>query len=196
MTILDDGKILVAAIASDGGPGPFVLLRYTNDGMLDASYTLSGTLFVGYPGQAGMAVQADGKIVLGGCEVPNHMELARYNEDGTIDDSFGTNGLTGFLYGSGFSAVAMHGDNILASGDGVDMRIVQFDATGHMDQTFGTDGAQVFDFGGNETAVALLVQSDGKVVAGGSAPGVDADMALARCNADGSPDTVLARMGR
>ncbi|WP_271393361.1 delta-60 repeat domain-containing protein [Aequorivita sinensis] len=50
-------------------------------------------------------VQADGKIVLGGFLINNQntfeMALARINSDGSIDNSFGTNGMVSFNIGNG-----------------------------------------------------------------------------------------------
>ena len=64
---------------------------------------------------------------------------------------------------------------------------------GDVDSSFGSGGRIVVDFGaGSESAEALAVQPDGKVVVAGSA---DGSLAVARYNADGSPDVVFGSGG-
>jgi uncharacterized delta-60 repeat protein len=66
-------------------------------------------------------------------------------------------------------------------------------APGALDPTFGAGGLVTTDFGGFDSAQALAIQSDGKIVAAGSAGG---DFALARYNADGSLDSTFGSSGK
>jgi uncharacterized delta-60 repeat protein len=97
-----DGKILV-----DNGPtqngGLAHLTRYNADGSLDTSFGAGG--MVAFPGTgSSMAVQPDGKIVLGA-------PLARFNPDGTIDPFFASgNQTTGLL---GIDRVALAADGMI-----------------------------------------------------------------------------------
>ncbi len=88
-----DGRILVAAQFSKSGGQVDFLGRLMPDGSLDTSFnpriSWSGT--VGHAVQS-MALQADGKILLGGgftaiAESPRQY-LARLNNDGTLDPTF------------------------------------------------------------------------------------------------------------
>ncbi|MCI0540542.1 MAG: hypothetical protein L0Z50_35525 [Verrucomicrobiales bacterium] len=90
-----DGKIVVGGICSDAHFGPQFLARLNTDGTLDASFNASGIRcdggdLTGY--LASIALQSDGKIVLGGrsWEVPEHGQfaLARLNRDGSVDGTF------------------------------------------------------------------------------------------------------------
>ncbi|MER7466539.1 calcium-binding protein [Streptomyces sp. NPDC097981] len=72
-------------------------------------------------------------------------------------------------------------------------------APGDLDPTFGTGGKVTTDFGGglNEFANAVVVQTDGKIIAvGGSDTGLGSDFALARYNTNGSLDTTFGTGGK
>ena len=70
-------------------------------------------------------------------------------------------------------------------------------STGVLDETFGGDGSVNGDsLNGDDYAKALLLQPDGKLLAGGyTFDGVDSDFALARFDDDGSPDTGFGNNG-
>ena len=100
--IQPDGKIIVAGtVATDAtfirGLG---LVRYATNGQLDPSFGIGGittTRFSEWTEAHDAALQADGKIVVAGMRIPVACEypvVARYNADGSLDDSFGSNGST------------------------------------------------------------------------------------------------------
>ena len=102
--LTSDGGIVVAG-ATDA-PGiqkqDFGIVRYKPDGTPDAGFGSNGivtTDFFGHGDVANaVAVQPDGKIVVAGFAVDaaginGDFALARYNVNGTLDTSFGTNGL-------------------------------------------------------------------------------------------------------
>ncbi len=72
-------------------------------------------------------------------------------------------------------------------------------STGALDPTFGTGGLVTTDFGGDgDVARAVVLQAHGKIVVAGEAYGASTylDFALARYNADGSPDPTFGSGGR
>jgi uncharacterized delta-60 repeat protein len=80
----------------------FALARYNIDGSLDTTFGTGGKVSTDILGWANyitgrMAVQPDGKIVAGGYAYPDvssgDFAVARYNVDGSLDTSFGTNGI-------------------------------------------------------------------------------------------------------
>ncbi len=82
-----DGKILVAGNSS----GEFFVARYTTAGVLDTSFGGGDGLATAdfhLDGEAGVAVQPDGKIVVAG-----HFAVTRLTVDGEIDTTFGNGGL-------------------------------------------------------------------------------------------------------
>ena len=164
----------------------------------------------GDPDQAyGVVVQVDGKIVVagsgGGAGGPN-FAVARYNTDGSLDPTFDGDGkvTTDFAssHDQGF-AVALQGDGKIVvageafiSSDG-EVAVARYNTDGSLDATFGGGDGKVttnLDPVENDAALAVAIQTDGKIVAGGYVrrnlfdPGYPADFAVARFNADGSPD--------
>ena len=73
----------------------FALVRYNTDGSMDTTFGTNGIVktVIGTWAQAySVALQSDGKIVLAG-SASSHFALARYNTDGSLDTTFGTNGI-------------------------------------------------------------------------------------------------------
>lgn len=209
-----DGKVIVAGISSNGANDDFALVRYNVDGSLDAGFGVGGRLTTafgtGTDAAFKLVLQANGKIVVGGTStIDNRREFAvvRYDEDGTIDTSFGAGGrfATTFASDSAVQALALQADGkILLAGYSAtpptvgDYRftLIRLDQNGALDTSFSGDGVAFAPF--NISGVrALAVQTDGKIVAGGF--GIVAgnlnDFALARFNADGSLDSAFGTGG-
>jgi uncharacterized delta-60 repeat protein len=96
-----DGKVLLAGSGEFGVEGGnFVVVRYDSNGLLDGSFGSGGIAGVDFYGRddaaLDMVLAPDGKIVLSGSSInpDNKAELAitRLNNDGTMDNSFGTTG--------------------------------------------------------------------------------------------------------
>jgi uncharacterized delta-60 repeat protein len=185
LAIQRDGKIVVGG----GLRGGFVLCRLKSDGSLDRTFGTSGTVTTGFDSGsfiAGLALQADGKIVAAGLKsVPEGggWALARYLPDGQLDQSFANGGkLTLFevaLRNSGAAAVALQRDGkILVAGTGGDSpsTVVRLRTDGSLDATFGNAGQAVIPLGfpyygdggrlGPATAIRVLVR--GKIVVAAS----------------------------
>src|SRR5919204_7019880 len=100
------GKIVAGGIARSGGFAfDWALVRYNPDGSLDNSFGAGGkvTTNVG-PGntdddQEELVIGSTGKILIGGSVAPTALgvdsdfAVARYNDDGTLDGSFGGGGI-------------------------------------------------------------------------------------------------------
>lgn len=113
VAIQPDDKIII--IGSSGGLTPtstaFALARYNSNGSLDNDFGSGGVVTAtinGYGDGNGIALQPDGKIVAVGTgktvSNTNTFALARYNSDGSLDNSFGTNGIITPLIGDGGNA--------------------------------------------------------------------------------------------
>ncbi len=137
-----------------------------------------------------MALQPDGKIVLGGRTAADDFALMRLNSDGTTDAGFGgADGVTADLGGTdAVTAIALDGDgNVVATGfghgpSGKGHTIVRrYTSDGTLDGTFArTDRA----YGMGDRPVAVLVRGDGKVVVTvNSKVGSDNDIVLLRFDA-------------
>jgi uncharacterized delta-60 repeat protein len=156
-----------------------------------------------------IAVQSDGKIVAAGaCSGPifgpSDFCLARYNSDGSLDTSFDADGkVTTVGTGSDRArAVAVQSDGkIVAAGAcGVEFCLARYNGDGSLDTSFDTDGKVTTDVGtgSSDHAYAVVVQSDGKIVAAGECKVDDdtRDFCLARYNSDGSLDASFDGDGR
>ena len=121
--------------------------------------------------------------------------------DGDLDTTYGDGGfrLSGVLDASAQLPVGMamqpDGKILICGGEGAspntDFYVARFTADGELDTTFNFDGRTTIDFGGiDDVCTGLALQSDGKIVVGGSTSGTGvADFAVARLNADGTLDT-------
>ena len=212
-----DGKILAAGHTNNGNESDFALARYSLDGSLDATFDLDGrvTTPIGTGDDFGtdVAVQADGKIVVAGFSFNDAtsgdmLVLARYNEDGLLDETFGSLGIVtaGFGCAAAGYALALQPDGkILVAGhtcglDSLDFALARFNSDGSPDTTFDQDGIVTTDFGNSyDSGHAVALQPDGRIIVAGHSftdSNVSIDFALARYNPDGSPDTSFDEDGK
>ncbi len=183
-TVQSDGKILVGGHAVIGTTSTFALVRYDNNGMLDASFGTGGVvttdLFMDHDQGWSLTVQSDGKILVGGQSVvdgSNDFALVRYHGDGSLDTSFGSNGVVTTAIGSGDDqgrSITVQSDGkILVLGkawidDGDYFALVRYEADGSLDSYFGTGGIVTTPVGSSfDIGMSVEVQPDGKIVVGG-----------------------------
>ncbi|WP_432190194.1 calcium-binding protein [Streptomyces sp. Tue6028] len=199
-----DGKI-VSVGSSDGD---FAVTRRNADGTPDTGFSGDGKVTTDinngqYDEAHGVAVQPDGKIVVVGTSWRDFEDccwftVARYNADGSVDTSFGTNGrvLTDFAGPTEAMDVALQPDGkIVAAGySGGRAAVARYLTTGALDPGFGTGGMVTTDpspgsleEGGDARTLAL--QPDGKIVVGGEVGTTRFDFVLIRYNANGTLDT-------
>jgi uncharacterized delta-60 repeat protein len=216
VALQSDGKIVVL-----GGLGPsngFALARYNPDGSLDPSFSGDGKQTIGFGGfdrATGVAIQADGKIIVvgsGGFDSSGYSNfaLARFNPNGELDTTFSGDGkqTTDFFGRADFAnGVVVQGDGkIVAVGvtggpDITNFALARYDADGSLDTSFSGDGRQTTDFAGSpDGANGVAIQGDGKIVAVGSSGDISAagstDFALARYDTSGSLDAGFSGDGK
>lgn len=205
VALQSDGKIVVAGRTTVGGNSNFALGRYTLTGSLDPTFGRGGLVITDFGGtdQAfALVVQPDGRIVAAG-RTGSNVGLARYNQDGDPDFSFGNNGRVSTNLGATeqASAVALQADGkIVVAGrttanGNFDFLIGRYTIGGLLDSSFGTGGTVIMDFSGGsvDRAFALTIQPDGKIVVAGDS---DANFALARYNPDGTLDASFGNGGK
>ena len=224
VVVLGDGKILVAG---GGGAGTgdytaFGVARYNANGSLDTSFGTGGKANVVFDGQNyedtanALAVQPDGKIVLGGQAYSTDLRhqvfaVTRLTADGQVDTGFGTDGKVqtaisepSYLNSDEIQAVAIDADGkiLVAGSTGQyiinDFAVARYNADGTPDTTFGTDGVVVTDSGvGEDVARAIALQPDGKILVAGnmSGGGGNDNFGVVRYNHDGSLDTAFGNGG-
>jgi uncharacterized delta-60 repeat protein len=197
VAIQADGKIVVCGWTS-AGKGAAVF-RYNSDGTLDETFGGDGKVFTAL-GAFDLAVQPDGRIVVAGAaHVPDLTRpvfaLARYASDGTLDVSFGVNGIVttdvspqGKATEAGGVAIQADGKIVAAGTAGPYNRsrfvLARYESDGTLDATFGDNGTVTTAFTPRtDGADAVAIQADGRIVAAGYAgwsSGTDMQIALAR----------------
>ena len=210
VAIQADQKIVVggeAVLAT--GFGDFGLARYLPDGTLDPAFGDGGLVTTDFFGALdyieSLAIQFDGKIVAGGATVQGTQQapaLARYQSDGTLDESFATGGklVWSFATSARFTSVAIDASGlIVAAGyaqSGAFFRplVVRFLSDGGVDDTFGSGGVWTDQFAGDELLGQLAVQPDGKIVVSGTAQ--DRLFQVIRLDTDGRLDPTFGTGGR
>jgi uncharacterized delta-60 repeat protein len=196
-----DGKILAVGFSDNGTDHDFVLVRYNTDGSLDNTFDLDGKVITDFSGgndhAASLVIQSDGKILVVG-ESSYDVALARYNTDGSMDNSFSGDGMLTTDFAASFDAgycIAVQSDGkILVAGDSNgDFALARYTSTGSLDNSFSSDGMQTTDFGSaTDGAAAIAIQPDGKIVlAGYTNGGVYYAFALARYTSTGNLDNTF-----
>lgn len=188
------------------------------NGNLDRSFSSCGRVETSFGIDStakAIAVQPDGKMIVAGysdMNGQNTFALVRYNTDGTVDKSFGYDGIALTKFGanekaSGAQAVMIQPDGkIVAAGFTNAIKntfrwcLARYNEDGSPDITFFggrgiMPGTVINTFGGIDDASqvhALAMQPDGKIVAAGiSAMADKVVFALARYNHDGSLDATF-----
>lgn len=229
VAIQADGKIIAAGSANGPNTLDFAVARYNPDGSLDSTFDGDGKVITDFAGGndlgRGVAIQADGKIVVAGvaftaqclpCDsLPtDNFGLARFNSNGSLDPSFGFGGKQVTDFGGSADearGLAIQGDGrIVAAGSAtigsVDFGVARYMTDGSLDATFDGDGKVTTDYSeeSEDLAHAVALQKDGRIVAGGSwlwdagdAPCCFLrDFFLARYNPDGSLDAGFGGDGK
>jgi uncharacterized delta-60 repeat protein len=170
----------------------------------------------------GVAVQPDGMIVVVGTTTNpqqgtgTEFALARYSKNGTLDPQFGNNGkaANSFMGGSDLAngiTIQSDGKIIVVGNDGGgNFLLARYNSNGKLDGSFGASGFVIASSYPPGTtaggANAVAVQPDGKIVVAGTVmtpPGnpslgpttTGQNLAVARFNPDGSPDTSFGSGG-
>ncbi len=202
LAIQNDGKIVVAGTAFDVKSSHFAVTRLIANGNLDNTFSADGMLITDFGSKSEarcVLVQPDGKIVAAGTaasSTDNDFAVARYNANGTVDNTFNKVGFARTSISANSpdvgAAAALQADGKIivagytynASASNYDFALVRYTTAGTPDITFGTQGKVLTNFNSpNDMAAAVAVQADGKiVVAGNTSVGTDFDFAIARYN--------------
>lgn len=208
MVIQPDGKILIAGWTSSGDKD-IALLRFNSDGSADNTFGVDGKVSTDLNNAIQeaheVALQPDGKIIVAGFTFSplsaNDVVVLRYNSNGSLDLSFGTNGVALPVINNdddaAFSMVLQPDGKIVTAGytytnyTYADNLIVRFDSTGNLDASFNGTGVVAANNGNvDHLATGVLLQPDGKIVITGRAfPQFTLDFMLARFNSNGSLDS-------
>ena len=203
-----DGKIIAAGYGNSASPkhdSDFMVLRYSADGGLDTSFGSGGRTVMDFFGLNDFALSCaltpDGKIILGGratrvapvADGDYDFGLARYNENGSLDFSFGDGGKVL----ADFSSIRDDATRITLQPDGKTvvvgeyldatpsfrLALARFNPDGGLDASFGARGKLATTLPSGSPYITVALQGDGKVIVGGAG-----GFTLVRYNPDGSRD--------
>jgi len=211
IAIQTDGKILVAGWT--GEPIDFAVVRYNANGTLDAGFGSGGKVVTAigpsHDYGSSLALQADGKFLVTGKTWTGSdydVGVVRYNTNGSLDATFGNGGKVVTHIGPSTDepwTIAVQGDGkILVAGETnngskSDLFVARYNSDGSLDPSFGIGGKVSMATGNSYSSgeVKLNVQSDGKILVGGTAlNNGNSDFLAVRYNVDGSLDTTFGRI--
>lgn len=191
-----DGKIIVAGTYYGSTQLDFLLIRYLSNGSLDTSFGNNGVVKTNFSSNmesqslAVVSRQPDGKIIVAGTGYFTVI-VARYNENGSLDQTFGTGGRVITNQGISPRTIVLQTDGKIILGCMLNI-LVRFMPNGPIDTEFGIDGRIII----GSSAYSLLLTDfdllpDGKFLVGGVARAYlqDDDFRLMRLNHDGTLDT-------
>lgn len=213
-----DGKILMCGVVNINSERSIGLVRYLPDGALDSAFGTDGKVItaIDFNGVelTNIAVQSDGKIIIAGRVwdqlTESDFAAFRYLSDGTLDTSFGVNGIvtTDIKEEDAARCMAIQTDDkiLLAGFASVsangDFALVRYNADGTIDKNFGSGGMVLTDVGSSnqsEFINDMLLLSDGKILVGGNAfySNINgfSDIGLVRYNIDGTLDNTFGTNG-
>ncbi|AVT06504.1 hypothetical protein C7Y68_13675 [Paracidovorax avenae] len=197
LAIQADGKLLIGGDFTQIDGQPHVgIARFNADGSLDAGFTSTVYAAAG-AGIRSLAVQADGKILVGGRIVTvngsaSRAGIARLNADGSVDNGFNP----WVIGGSGVSAITVQKDGrILVGGNFTQVGgkpragLARLNSDGTVDDIFSPG----FSPSENINVMSVVEQPGGKIVVGGDFLTVSGQSrkGIARLNADGSLDSAF-----
>ncbi|MEP7265121.1 MAG: T9SS type A sorting domain-containing protein [Bacteroidota bacterium] len=212
-----DGKIILGGDYYSGSGYSFAVARYDTNGILDPSFGIGGisTYAVGTPGSIdnfgnAIALQSNGKIILAGTSigVSTDFTVLRFNTDGSLDNTFGTQGVTVTPIGSGsdncYSMTVQNDDKIILAGDinvgtAYVFTVARYDANGILDPSFGVAGIRSHFLGSNDDdyGYSVKMQQPGNKILVGGATNFNGsyDFVILRFDSTGTFDTSFGNGG-
>jgi uncharacterized delta-60 repeat protein len=218
IVLLPDGKFLVNGWTSANFQSASNLLaKFNSNGTLDTSFGTNGSVItqigadlspLRFFDNGEALLQPDGKILIAGSAIfgsSRDFFVARYNQNGTLDNLFGTNGVVntdiGNLRNNIGGMVLQPDGKIVINGRNYSGNLLQssailrFNANGTLDPAFGTNGIVMVSEpnpNGYAFSYTLALQANGKIFNGGSRNGT---FAISRYNSNGTLDTAFGDNG-
>jgi uncharacterized delta-60 repeat protein len=222
-----DGKSVIAGTIGSPGSDLFGLTRYNADGSVDTAFGANGVVVTGFGDtddvSSAVTLLPGGQIVVAGTATTlvndqstgSEFAIAEYNADGSPDTGFGNgsgqelisfSATPGALSSDVLHAMAttpggliyLAGQSNAGVGTGLDFAVAELNADGSPVGGFGNNGRALLDLGGNDSINAIVVQSNGELVAAGSTQnsisGV-ASIAMVRLTPAGTLDPTFGNKG-
>ncbi|MBL0012709.1 MAG: T9SS type A sorting domain-containing protein [Flavobacterium sp.] len=224
--IQDDGKILVCGLKTYSLAGNVYLARYNENGSLDLNFGNNGIVYSQIVTESGgnriMKLLPNGKILVTGSKsISNNLNfydfaIAQYNSNGSIDTTFGTNGIViTDINGNGNEAngidVQSDGKIIVAGNTYINgivsldvfTTLVRYFPDGTIDTSFGIDGKVMLNLLASNSQQYLWdikIRNDDTILLGVTTSALETtdyfrNIALLKVNNDGSPDLTFGTNG-
>ena len=178
-----DAKIVISGVSNNGSDNDFTTARLNPNGSFDETFGTNGVVRTQFGNSNEAAfeikIQNDNKIVVAGSAfngTDSDIALARFNENGTLDASFGVNGLVTATYSptsnesANSLAIQTDGKIVVSCRNGSNAGVVRFNSNGSLDNSFGNNGMtsnQMLSFTSAYSS-AMAIQNDGKILISGS----------------------------
>ncbi|MEO8587774.1 MAG: T9SS type A sorting domain-containing protein [Flavobacteriales bacterium] len=172
----DHAVVLVGGTLADGFQRDALVLRYLADGTLDPDFGVDSVVITDLDGNevyTAVALNDVGQIICAG-HVGGSILVVRYEPDGSLDPTFGIDGVQevpiglGTLTGHVGMGLRSDGRIALACSTINGLVLTRLEEDGTPDPTFGTDG--VLLTGADFSFHAFLLQPDDFMLIGGGAP--------------------------
>ncbi len=181
-TVLEDGKILTVGSYETTQVS---IWRFNADGTLDESFGVSGRVDYSFGKKFqvphAMALQNDGKILVTGEYYATsggiQTGIMRCNSDGSLDSSFGNNGLDSVhinKWDYSYGIVVQKDGKIVVAGITTNTLgiakasfLARFMPDGGLDNSFGVNGNIVTNYSSLISIVTLAIKQNGKLLTGG-----------------------------
>ncbi len=214
----DDKLLLAGASASNN----YAIVRRNIDGLLDSSFNKGNPVTITIDdlvknilqttGWSCISAKKDGKIVAAGnlstygnINSMGDIVIGQFLVDGTPDESFGLHGRVitdlGFNETARAIAIQQDGQIVVAGVQTADLDnnnsgilLLRYNSDGTLDKTFGK-GKGYAKYANGTDGYALIIQTDGKLVCGGSISGSKGGFYLIRILADGTLDPAFGEGG-
>ncbi|MBP7477046.1 MAG: T9SS type A sorting domain-containing protein [Chitinophagales bacterium] len=186
IAIQSDGKIVAAGTYKNGVNLDFGIARYKTNGTLDSSFSGDGIQFTDFNSSDdeafNLAILPDGKIIVVGYTYKSNLTLndyaiAKYNSDGSLDNTFGTSGkvITDIDDDiAKFIKVMSDGKFFVGGNISTNPRftLAKYNSNGTLDLSFNTTGYIETDLSSisseNLEANSMVIQTDNKIVVCGT----------------------------
>jgi len=199
VAIQTNGAILVAGAAANPSGQAFVV-RFTSSGSVDTSFAGTGFEYLSSLATINsMAVLANDQILVAGVSLGGEALIERFNTNGTLDSTFGSNGATVATVGTTVFVVQPNGAIVVGGSVALPKQPGQkFQSPGFATERFLADGAIDTSYGSAGIAASSIV---GSVTALGLEPSgsilaLDAEQlgdpeatAIVGFSASGTPET-------
>ena len=176
------------------------IIRLNSDGSIDN--TFNTTINFGPINAQTIAVQPDGKILVGGHAMDynrnGNLNIARLNSDGTVDNTF-IRPTGGDITQELVRNIALQADGkilisgrLLVNNHSVGKKMLRLNSDGSIDNSFNSGGS-----GANSEIYAITSQSDGKILIGGEFTTYNGSTVnrITRLNSDGTIDNTFNSSG-